>query len=49
MNSRVPKLALDKLNETKFNESIDFLNEVIEVISQIEVGILKTGNLFRQE
>lgn len=47
MSSRVPKLALGKLNETKFNESIDFLNEVIEVISQIEVGILKTWKPFQ--
>lgn len=47
MSSSVPKLALGKLNETKFNESIDFLNEVIEVISQIEVGILKTWKPFQ--
>lgn len=47
MTSRTLKLALSKLNERKFNQSINFLNEVIKVIRDIKVGISKIWKPFQ--
>lgn len=42
MSARTPKLALGKLNIEKFEETISFLEDVIQVIMEIKVD--KSGS-----